>query len=140
MSSNTLVVNALAVSVCIGAGVFFAAAPSFDTSSARQVSEQDGEASAAKYRLLVFEQRGCGACVAFNRDVRDHYLQSNYNNLAPLTPVDIHSRRSKSFNLKTQVVSTPTFVIVDNANNEVSRFRGYPGSRDRFYTMLDRIW
>jgi hypothetical protein len=94
-----------------------------------------GNADAAE--LLMFEQRACPFCAAFNREIAPDYPRSRAGGLAPLRHVDIWESRDGGIAGLDPAVFTPTFVLVENGR-EVGRLMGYPGRR-YFYPEIDRL-
>ena len=103
------------------------------------VSWTSGRAEAAE--LLMFEQKACPFCAAFNREIAPDYLRSRAGGIAPLRHVDIYESRTGGIDGLEPAVFTPTFVLVDKGR-EVGRLLGYPGRRF-FYPeirmLLDKL-
>ena len=103
------------------------------------VSWTSGRAEAAE--LLMFEQRACPFCAAFNREIAPDYLRSRAGGIAPLRHVDIYESRTGGIDGLEPAVFTPTFVLVDKGR-EVGRLLGYPGRRffyPEIQTLLDKL-
>jgi hypothetical protein len=91
--------------------------------------------------LLMFEQKACPFCAAFNHEIAPDYPRSRPGRIAPLRHVDIYESRTGGIEGLEPAVFTPTFVLVENGR-EVGRMMGYPGRR-YFYpeiqTLLDKL-
>ncbi len=83
-------------------------------------------------RLLVFESPGCGWCTRFRSDIEPAYLETNYQDRAPLYYVKAATRMGRDYGIR----STPTIVLVEGDGREIARIVGYP--RDRLYRFLDK--
>ncbi|WP_245413443.1 thioredoxin family protein [Mangrovicella endophytica] len=93
--------------------------------------------SATAAELLMFEQRGCPFCEAFDREIAPDYPASHAGKLAPLRRIDIHQDRRGGIADLDPAVFTPTFVLVDQGR-EIGRLTGYPGRR-WFYPEIDAL-
>ncbi|MDY8110555.1 thioredoxin family protein [Fulvimarina sp. 2208YS6-2-32] len=97
---------------------------------------------AVSAELLVFEQAGCPYCLKFDMEIAPDYAQSEVGRRAPLRRVDIFDDRRGGYDDIEPAVFTPTFVMIDDAGEEVGRLQGYPGRR-YFYgeiqPMFDRL-
>lgn len=92
---------------------------------------------AGTVELLMFEQKACAFCAAFNREIAPDYPQSRAGHIAPLRHVDIWKSRTGGVEGLDPAVFTPTFVLVENGR-EVGRLMGYPGRR-YFYGEIDAL-
>jgi thioredoxin-related protein len=92
---------------------------------------------ASELRLLMFEQRACIWCEAWNKQIAEAYPNSWEGRLAPLQRINIHSGDRTDWEVIAWPRHTPTFVLV-RGNREVGRITGYPGE-DFFWPMLDEI-
>ncbi|EAU42208.1 hypothetical protein FP2506_05201 [Fulvimarina pelagi HTCC2506] len=92
--------------------------------------------------LLMFEQDGCPYCAKFDAEIAPEYPQSEAGKIAPLKRVDIADDRRGGYEDIAPAVFTPTFVMMNDAGEEVGRLKGYPGRR-YFYSeiepMLDKL-
>jgi hypothetical protein len=79
--------------------------------------------SARAAQLVMFEQRGCSWCQAFDEQIGPIYSKTEDGLRAPLRRVDIQEERF-----------TPVFVLIDKGH-EIGRIRGY-GGREMFWTQL----
>ena len=86
--------------------------------------------------LVMFRQEGCPWCAAWDRDISAIYGKTDIGRRVPLQMVDIHGDRPK-FALKSTVVYTPTFVLVEK-DREVGRIEGYI-SDYFFWGLLERL-
>lgn len=91
----------------------------------------------AAAELLMFEQKACPFCEAFNREIAPDYARSRAGGIAPLRHVDIWESRTGGVEGLDPAVFTPTFVLVEGGR-EVGRLMGYPGRR-YFYEELDAL-
>lgn len=98
-----------------------------------------GESStpAEAAELLMFEQKACPFCEAFNREIAPDYPKSVAGGRAPLRHVDIWESRTGGVEGLDPAVFTPTFVLVDDGK-EVGRLMGYPGRR-YFYAEIEEL-
>jgi hypothetical protein len=92
---------------------------------------------AAGAELLMFEQKACPFCAAFNREIAPDYPRSKAGAVAPLRHVDIYECRDGGIHGLEPAVFTPTFVLVEGGR-EVGRMLGYPGRR-YFYPEIQRL-
>ena len=117
-----------AVAICGGALMAFTSGEA-DT---RATVEATADSAGGGHRLLVFEMRGCGPCIRFRQEMAPAYLDSNYQNRAPLYYANIDSKSGKHYGIR----ATPTFVLVDGEGRDLGRMVGFPG--ERLYGFLDR--
>ncbi|MEL6297570.1 MAG: thioredoxin family protein [Pseudomonadota bacterium] len=94
-----------------------------------------GEARAAE--LLMFESADCVWCARWDRDIGGTYDRTAEGRIAPLRRLQVRGARPPGLVLKSPVVGTPTFVLVE-ADREVGRIIGYPG-QSAFWTQLDAL-
>ncbi len=88
--------------------------------------------------LLMFESDDCVWCAAWHEEIGPIYPKTEEGRLAPLRRVDIHGARPPDLRHIEGVRFTPTFVLVDDAGDEVGRINGYPGE-DFFWGLLDQL-
>jgi len=81
----------------------------------------------AEVRLVMFDQPGCVYCLRWTSEVGDAYDRTIEGQRAPLWRIDIHEKVPASIVLARRAVYTPTFVLLDEQHQEVSRIEGYPG-------------
>jgi thioredoxin-related protein len=86
--------------------------------------------------LIMFESASCGWCRQWHAEVGPGYSNSAEGRHAPLLKHRL-GESTKGIVLRTPVVSTPTFVLVDGGK-EIGRITGYPGDHF-FYGMLDEL-
>lgn len=76
--------------------------------------------------LVMYEAKGCGACMKFKQDIADTWS------------ADVHLQHTLDFNSSEQfalnepIFATPTLVMFDQGR-EVSRYTGYDGDVKRFW-------
>lgn len=100
-----------------------------------------GAMPASGAELLMFEQKACPFCDAFNREIAPDYPRSRAGAIAPLRLVDIWESRTGGIEGLEPAVFTPTFVLVDD-HREIGRLLGYPGRRyfyQEIQILLDRL-
>jgi hypothetical protein len=112
--------------VCVHAGL----------GSARPNAEAEIPADGAKARteVIVFEIGGCKYCVAFRDNLGARYLSSTTNKAAPLRYVDIGQLDPTNFQLRADITTVPTIVVLQDGR-EVDRVEGYP-LRDVLFEMV----
>ena len=74
--------------------------------------------------LVMFERRGCPYCARWNAEVAPAYVKTKEGQRAPLRRYDIDQGQPKDIALKTPVIYTPTFVLVEDGR-EAGRITGY---------------
>jgi thioredoxin-related protein len=87
--------------------------------------------------LVMFEQRGCIWCQAWDREIGPAYANTDEGKRAPLRRVDIHQEIPEDLSQIKVERFTPTFVLVDDGE-EIGRIRGYPGD-EFFWFLLDEM-
>jgi len=85
---------------------------------------------------LMYRRQGCPWCLAWDRAIGPIYGKTDVGQRAPLRMVDLDRERLQ-VSLKTPVIYTPTFVLVEQ-NREVGRIEGYPGEA-HFWGLLDQL-
>ena len=80
--------------------------------------------SLAAAELIMFERRGCPYCARWNAEVAPAYVKTKEGQRAPLRRYDLDQGQPKEITLKSPVIYTPTFVLVED-NREVGRITGY---------------
>lgn len=85
--------------------------------------------------LVMFEQKACPYCAAWNRDVGRIYAKTDEAKLLPLRRVDIDASRPRDLRAIAGAYFTPTFVVV-HCGREAARITGYI-SEDQFWGLLD---
>jgi len=84
----------------------------------------------------MYRRQGCPWCLAWDRDIGPIYGKSDIGQRAPLHTVDL-DRERPPISLKTRVIYTPTFVLVEQGR-EVGRIEGYPGDAN-FWGLLEQL-
>ena len=74
--------------------------------------------------LVMFERRGCPYCAHWNAEVAPAYVKTKEGQRAPLRRYDIDQGQPRDVALKSPVIYTPTFVLVDDGR-EIGRITGY---------------
>lgn len=92
-------------------------------------------AAAPSDQLVMFEQKGCPYCAAWNRDVGAVYAKTDEGRKLPLRRVDIGDPRPADLRPIARIVATPTFVIL-HCGKEFKRITGYIG-QDQFWGLMD---
>jgi thioredoxin-related protein len=87
--------------------------------------------------LVMFEQRGCPWCAAFDREVAPAYPKTPEGARAPLRRVDIDKPLPRDLAFIQVERLTPLFVLV-HEGREIGRIRGYPGE-DFFWGLLGEL-
>lgn len=85
--------------------------------------------------LLYFSQKGCPACIAWDRAVGRLYAKTDEAKLLPLRRVDIDHRPANLAQIQ-GIHYTPTFVVL-HCGHEVARILGY-NSDFQFWGLLDQ--
>jgi hypothetical protein len=91
-------------------------------------------ASAAE--LQMYRRVGCPWCQTWDREVGPIYGKTDIGRRIPLRMIDIDRERPR-VSLKTPIIYTPTFVLIDNGR-EVGRIQGYPGDAF-FWGLLEQL-
>ncbi len=87
--------------------------------------------------LVMFEQRGCPWCQAFDREIASLYPKTPEGKQAPLRKVDIAEPLPDDLRFVVVERFTPVFVLVDRGR-EIGRIRGYAGE-DHFWGSLSLL-
>ena len=82
--------------------------------------------SAQSAELVMYRRPGCPYCAAFDREIAPAYPKTEIGKKLPLREIDIHGAPDKSVKLKSRILYTPTFVLVEDGQ-ERARIEGYPG-------------
>ncbi|CAA6603559.1 conserved exported hypothetical protein [Rhodospirillaceae bacterium LM-1] len=85
--------------------------------------------------LVMFGFEGCPYCAAWERDVGQHYGNSDVAPLLPLRRINIKAERPKGYEKIADIRLSPTFVIMA-CNEEVERILGYRDS-GTFWDLMD---
>ena len=81
-------------------------------------------------QLVVFEAEDCPFCTLFRAEVLD-----DWSSEVPVV-VTYATEPPTGWKLKKALVATPTMVLFEKGK-EVSRYTGYQGNKERFWTWLD---
>jgi hypothetical protein len=92
--------------------------------------------SAFAAELFMYRREGCSWCLAWDREIGPVYGKTPAGKRVPLRLVDL-DRERPGVTLKTPVLYTPTFVVVENGR-EIGRMEGYVGEHF-FWGMLDNL-
>jgi hypothetical protein len=87
--------------------------------------------------LQMYRRVGCPWCQAWDRDVGPIYPKTETGRQIPLRMIDLDRDQRPQVLLRSPIIYTPTFVLVENAR-EVGRIEGYPGDAF-FWGLLDRL-
>jgi hypothetical protein len=87
--------------------------------------------------LVMFTQRACPWCAAFDREVAPIYPKTPEGARAPLRRVDIDAPLPRDLGFIQVERLTPLFVLV-HEGREIGRIRGYPGE-DHFWGVLGEL-
>ena len=87
--------------------------------------------------LIMFETPGCAWCMAWDKEVGVIYHKTAEGRIAPLRRRDIGDPRPPELTALTDIVYTPTFVLMDGGR-EVGRIVGYSGE-DFFWGLLGEL-
>ncbi|TCD11957.1 transcriptional regulator [Oricola cellulosilytica] len=94
--------------------------------------------SASAAELVMFEQRGCIWCEAWDREIGPAYANTEEGKRAPLRRVDIQQEIPVDISYIPVERFTPTFVLVDDGK-EIGRIRGYPGDEFFWFLLSDML-
>jgi hypothetical protein len=97
-----------------------------------------GLAPAGAAELVMFEQRACPWCAAFDREIASVYPKTPEGMRAPLRRIDIDKPLPRDLAFIAVERLTPLFVLVHDGR-EVGRIRGYPGE-DHFWGLLGELF
>lgn len=92
-------------------------------------------ASAAE--LVMYRRAGCPYCAAWDRNIGPVYPKTDTGRRVPIRLVDLDDDRGPKIALKSRILFTPTFVLVDGGR-EIGRIEGYAGE-DFFWGLLERL-
>jgi thioredoxin-related protein len=91
--------------------------------------------------LLMFERQGCAWCIRWEREIAPVYGLTDEGKQAPLRRINVDngapSHAEVGSVLKTQVLFTPTFVLV-NKGREIGRITGYMNP-EQFWGLLGTL-
>ncbi len=86
----------------------------------------------------MVEQVGCHYCARWNAEIGPIYGRTSEGAFAPLRRVMLGSTEMDELYLDRRVNFTPTFILINDADAEMSRLEGYPGE-DFFWGLLERM-
>jgi hypothetical protein len=95
------------------------------------------QSRATAAELVMFTQRGCPWCAAFDREVAPAYPKTPEGARAPLRRADIDKPLPRDLAFIQVERLTPLFVLVHDGR-EIGRIRGYPGE-DFFWGLLGEL-
>ena len=85
----------------------------------------------------MYRRAGCPWCAAWDRDIGPIYAKTEIGRRLPVRSFDLDRGRDTVAHLKSPVLFTPTFVVLDDGR-EVGRIEGYPGE-DFFWGRLENL-
>jgi thioredoxin-related protein len=88
-------------------------------------------------QLVIVDQRGCGYCVRFNKEVAPTYASTPAGIAAPLRRVSPFKKWPADLANVNPITFTPVFILVDDGR-EVGRFFGYNGA-ENFWNQLNPL-
>lgn len=94
-------------------------------------------AGAAAAELVVFSQKGCVYCAAWERDIGRIFERTDEARRVGLRRVDMDAPRPPDLAGLTDIRVSPTFVVVDEGR-EIGRVLGYR-DQDQFWGLLHPI-
>jgi hypothetical protein len=94
-------------------------------------------ASASAAELVMFRRDGCPWCARWDREIGPIYPATELSRRAPLRMVNLDGDRNHSVGLRSPIIYTPTFVLVEEGR-EVARLEGYPGE-DFFWVLIEQM-
>ena len=89
-------------------------------------------------QLVMFEDIGCYWCHRWHETIGPAYPKTAEGQLAPLRQLMRRDRLPADIKLKSPVIMSPTFVLVDDRGREVDRITGYPPP-EFFWGMLNEM-
>lgn len=92
---------------------------------------------AAGAELVMFERVGCPHCARWDREIAPIYPKTAEGKRAPLRRVDIAQPRPTDLAAISNIVYTPTFVLLDDGR-EIGRIVGYGGD-EIFWSLLTEL-
>jgi thioredoxin-related protein len=75
--------------------------------------------------LLMVKASWCAYCLKFEREVLPIYDETSLGQDIPIHLVELGLQDRLRFHFEAPIAAVPTFVLIDDDNNEVSRFSGY---------------
>jgi hypothetical protein len=96
-----------------------------------------GASQLAAAELMMVERIGCHWCARWDREVAPIYAKTPEGKRAPLRRVDIDADPPRDVSLRSPVIYTPTFILIED-RREVGRLVGYMND-DMFWGLLSNL-
>ena len=96
-----------------------------------------GTCAASAMELVMYRRAGCPWCAAWDREIGPIYAKTEIGRRLPIRSFDLDRGRDTVAQLKSPVIYTPTFVVLDDGR-EIGRIEGYPG-QDFFWARLENL-
>ena len=93
--------------------------------------------SANELKILMFDSNFCMFCEAWEQEIGIVFEKSDYAKYFQLMRRDRSKQDQINIDLKSTVIGTPTFVII-NKNREIGRIVGYSGA-EMFWWQLSEF-
>ena len=106
-----------AKAILLAAGLWLAAAPAYAA------------------ELVMFEAAGCVWCERWREEIGPIYPKTAEGKAAPLRRVDLDGAMPADLKALQRPVFTPTFVLLNDAGEEIGRLVGYPGEEIFWWTL-----
>ena len=87
--------------------------------------------------LVMYRRAGCPYCLAWDREIGPVYPKTEIGKTLPLRQVHLDRGKDNSVDLKSPILYTPTFVLVEDGK-EKGRIEGYPGEFF-FWGVLEKL-
>ncbi|MFN3347935.1 thioredoxin family protein [Pseudorhodoplanes sp.] len=87
--------------------------------------------------LVMYRRAGCPYCLAWDREIGPVYPKTEIGKTLPLRQVHLDRGKDSSVELKSPIIYTPTFVLVEDGK-EKARIEGYPGEFF-FWGVLEKL-
>jgi thioredoxin-related protein len=87
--------------------------------------------------LIFFHSPDCGYCKQWREDIGGTYSNTDEGKRLPLREVNAHGTLPKDLKHILPAPFTPTFVVIDDDNQEVGRILGY--NPEFFWNFLDAL-
>ena len=94
--------------------------------------------AASAMELVMYRRAGCPWCAVWDRDIGPIYGKTEIGRRLPIRSFDLDRGRDGAAELKSPVIFTPTFVVLDRGR-EIGRIEGYPGE-DFFWGRLENLF
>jgi len=88
--------------------------------------------------LLMVESDDCPFCQRFHAEIGKVYPKTAEGKIAPLRTWFLGTPFPENYSLSDTVDFTPTFILLDDNNNEIDRLVGYQGD-EFFWFLLSKI-